>query len=127
MNVQDIGTVGRVLRPSLHGVATPFTELDDATFEAAWEAPMRELIVALQDAYRQGRRRIVVVVSTLGMSGGAGCAHLAATAEAARVLVKSAARQWGPDGVTVNAVALGPEASIDDPSLAGPTSIAPPA
>ncbi len=70
---------------------------------------------------------------TTGMSGGDHYAATAATAEAVRVLVKSAARQWGADGVTVNAVAVGPHLfGIDTtvaarsrwrhrPSVTGPT------
>jgi 3-oxoacyl-[acyl-carrier protein] reductase len=88
---------------------------------------MREAIDALQDAFRSGARRIVVVVPTIGMSGGAQHAHVAATAEALRVLVKSAARQWGRDGITVNAVAVAPELVLDAAALAGPATLAPPA
>ncbi|MFM7872376.1 MAG: SDR family oxidoreductase, partial [Actinomycetota bacterium] len=47
--------------------------------------------------------------------------------EAARILVKSAARQWGAHGVTVNAVAVEPRWFGIDPEVAGPVSIAAPA
>ena len=60
----------------------------------------------LQAALHGGVRRIVVVVPTTAMSGGSHYVHTAAAAEAIRVLVKSAARQWGERGVTVNAVAV---------------------
>jgi 3-oxoacyl-[acyl-carrier protein] reductase len=116
---------GVVIRPGLDRAARPFESLTDTEFEQAWEQPMRESIAAMQDAYRSGAKRIVLVIPTLAMSGGANYAHVAAPAEALRVLVKSAARQWGADGVTVNAVALAPESFVDDPT--GPTSIAAPA
>jgi 3-oxoacyl-[acyl-carrier protein] reductase len=118
---------GVVLRPMLDRVARSFDSLTDDEFESAWERPMRATITALQDAYRSGVKRIVVVIPTLAMSGGANFAHVAAPAEALRVLVKSAARQWGADGVSVNAVAVEPAAFVDDPLATGPTSIAAPA
>jgi NAD(P)-dependent dehydrogenase (short-subunit alcohol dehydrogenase family) len=116
-----------VICPYIDPVARPFHELTDADWNAAWEQPMQALIADLQAAFHGGAKRVVVIVSTTGMSGGAQYAHAAATAEAARVLVKSAARQWGAHGVTVNAVALDPSVMLDSPGLAGPTSIAPPA
>ena len=114
-----------VIRPRIDPVARPFHTLTDADWDAAWEQPMQSLITDLQAAFDGGARRIVVVVATTGMSGGAQYAHSAATSEAARVLVKSAARQWGAHGITVNAVALAPSAMLDSPEVAGPTSIAP--
>lgn len=126
VSVERVGA-GVVLRPAFDPVARPFDSLTDADWERAWEQPVRATITALQDAYRAGVRRIVVVVPTTGMSGGARYAHVAAPAEAIRVLVKSAARQWGADGVTVNAVAVSPGRVLDDPDAAGPVSLAPPA
>lgn len=126
VEVARVGT-GVVLTPMFDRTARPFESITDAEFDEAWERPMRASIGAMQDAYRSGVKRIVVVIPTLAMSGGANFAHVAAPAEALRVLVKSAARQWGVDGVTVNAVAVGPAAFVDDPGATGPTSIAAPA
>jgi 3-oxoacyl-[acyl-carrier protein] reductase len=126
VEVTSVGA-GVALRPMLDRVARSFDSLTDEQFENAWERPMQATITAMQDAYRSGVKRIVVVIPTLAMSGGANFAHVAAPAEALRVLVKSAARQWGADGVTVNAVAVDPASFIDDPSATGPTSIAAPA
>jgi NAD(P)-dependent dehydrogenase (short-subunit alcohol dehydrogenase family) len=114
-----------VIRPRIDPVARPFHELTDADWDAAWEQPMQALIGDLQRAFHSGAKRIVVIVGTTGMSGGAQYAHVAGTSEAARVLVKSAARQWGAHGVTVNAVALDASVMLDSPTTAGPTSIAP--
>jgi NAD(P)-dependent dehydrogenase (short-subunit alcohol dehydrogenase family) len=69
--------------------------------------------------------RIVVIVPTTGMSGGACYAPQAALAESARILVKSAARQWGASGITVNAVAVEPHWFSIDSSISGPVAIAP--
>jgi 3-oxoacyl-[acyl-carrier protein] reductase len=124
VDVMNIGS-GVVLRPILDRTARPFDSLTDDEFEAAWERPMRGTISAMQEAFRSGAKRIVVVIPTVAMSGGVGFAHVAAPAEALRVLVKSAARQWGAQGVTVNAVAVANDEFVDDPDAVGPTSIAP--
>lgn len=103
----------------------PVEQLDDATIDAVFEQPMQKVIVGLQQAHAAGAERIVVIVPTIGMSGGSRHAVHAALAEAARITVKSAARQWGADGITVNAVALAPEEFGVDPALSGPVAIAP--
>jgi NAD(P)-dependent dehydrogenase (short-subunit alcohol dehydrogenase family) len=116
-----------VVRPRFDPVARPLESLTDEEWEAAVEAPITATIEALQQAFHDGVRRIVVIVPTTAMSGGAHYTHVAAPAEAIRVLVKSAARQWGSAGVTVNAVAVSPESVLADPEVAGPVTIAPPA
>lgn len=102
---------------------TAVGDLDDAAIGRLWEEPMRAVIVALQEAHREGRDRIVVVVPTLGQSGGASYAAQSALAEASRILVKSAARQWSDR--SVNAVVLESAEWGIDPSVSGPVSIAP--
>lgn len=105
--------------------AVPVASITDEQIDRLWEQPMRTVITELQRAHADGCRRIVVVVPTTGMSGGAEYAAVSAAAEAMRVLVKSAARQWGRSGVTVNAVALAPEDFGVDATISGPVSIAP--
>ncbi len=122
--VERVG-VGVVLRPVFDPVARSFDSLTDADWERAFEQPFRATVTAMQAAYRSGLRRIVVVVPVTAMSGGARYGHVAAPSEALRVLVKSAARQWGAQGVTVNAVAVSPDAVLDDAAAAGPVAIAP--
>lgn len=107
--------------------ATPFETLTDEDFDAAWEQPMRHAIVAFQRAHRADHARLIAIVPTIGMSGAPNLAHVAATAEAIRVMVKSAARQWGADGMTVNCIALAPELFGIDPAAVGEVSLAPPA
>jgi len=114
-----------VIRPAFDPVARPFDSITAQQWEATWEAPLRSTIIDMQRAFHDGVTRIVVVIPTTAMSGGAQYAHVAAPAEAIRVLVKSAARQWGAHGVTVNAVAVDPADILDTPELAGPASIAP--
>ena len=74
---------------------------------------MQAALFCFQAAYRQflhGRRggALVAVVPTIAMSGGPRFSASAAAAEGQRLLIKSAARQWGPDGVTANTVAVAP-------------------
>ena len=56
--------------------------------------------------------RLVYVVPTIGMAGAFGLAASAAAAESLRALTKSVAKQWGKYGITVNAVAVGPQHAI---------------
>lgn len=116
-----------VVIPTLDCVSKPFTDLTDADFDAAWEQPMRQTIMAFQQAHHARHTRLIAVVPTIGMSGAPQLAHAAATAEAVRVMVKSAARQWGSDGMTVNCIAIAPELFGIDPTAVGAVSIAPPA
>jgi 3-oxoacyl-[acyl-carrier protein] reductase len=86
----------------------PLVDLDDPAFAEAFERPVLDLLWSLRDAFAHLRRpggRVVVVVPTIGMAGAPGLAASAAAAEAQRVLVKAAARQWGADGITINVVA----------------------
>jgi NAD(P)-dependent dehydrogenase (short-subunit alcohol dehydrogenase family) len=53
--------------------------------------------------------RLVFVVPTIGMAGAFGLAGSAAAAESLRALTKSVAKQWGKYGITVNAIAVGPQ------------------
>jgi 3-oxoacyl-[acyl-carrier protein] reductase len=124
VDVERVGD-GVVIRPRFDPEPRTFESLTEDDWDAAWEQPMRATIEALQQAHHDGVRRIVVVVPTTGMSGGAQYAHVAAPAEAIRVLVKSAARQWGADGITVNAVAIDPAGLLRVPDAAGPISLAP--
>ena len=80
--------------------------------------------------FHGGGGRIVFVTPTVSMSGAPGLAPYAAALEGQRLLAKSAARQWGPDGITVNCLAPAPEhvpigvassdVSLAPPALGGP-------
>ena len=64
------------------------------------------------------------------MSGAEQLVPYTAAVEGRRLLAKSAARQWGPDGITVNCLAVAPElvpigvdsmaVSLAVPALGGP-------
>ncbi len=116
-----------VLVPPIGARAKPFVEVEDDEFAAVWEQPMQWAIAALQDAYREGVGSVLVVVPTTALTGGSQYAHVAAVSEGLRATVKSAARQWGAHGMTVNTVVVPPEAFGVDVEIAGPPSLAPPA
>ena len=114
-----------VVVPAFDSAARPFEELTDEDFDTAWEQPMRLAILAFQRAFQAGHERIIAVVPTIAMSGAPALAHTAATAEAIRVMVKSAARQWGVNGITVNCIAIAPQLFGIDPLAVGSVSLAP--
>jgi 2-hydroxycyclohexanecarboxyl-CoA dehydrogenase len=64
---------------------------------------------AMQAAYphmkAQGWGRIVNFASSMGITGGRGFAAYNASKEAIRALTRTAAREWGADGISVNAIA----------------------
>src|SRR5690606_31502521 len=124
--VQDIGGAaveevadGVVIRPAFEGRPMSFVDLTDDDWHDAWERPVRATLEAMRSAIRDGVRRIVVIVPTTAMSGGARYGHVAAPAEAVRLLAMSAARQWAAEGVCVNAVAVAPDEVLDEPASAG--------
>src|SRR5947207_637440 len=55
----------------------------------------------------QGWGRIVNFASAAGITGMAGYAAYNASKEAIRALTRTAAREWGRDGIVVNAIAPG--------------------
>ena len=90
----------------------PFEAVDDARFDAVWEGTMRAALAVLQASYAQMRGvggHVLVVTPTVALSGAPGLAAYAAALEGQRLLAKSAARQWGPEGVRVNCLAPAPE------------------
>lgn len=109
--------------------AVPFDEIDDERWERVWEGTMRSALAVLQAAFTAMRGRdgrIVFVTPTVSMSGAERLVPYTTALEGLRLLAKSAARQWGPDGITVNCVAVAPEqVPIGVASTA--TSLAPPA
>lgn len=85
----------------------PLVEVDDALWEEVWEGTMRTSLALLQ-AVHGIVSRVVFLTPTLSMSGAELLTPLAAAVEGQRLLAKSAARQWGAEGITVNCVAPAP-------------------
>lgn len=128
------------VRAVLHAAMTPtafeasdFEAVDDERFDAVWEQSMRAALAVLQASYTSLRGdggRIVVVTPTVAMSGAPELAPYAMALEGERLLAKSAARQWGADGIVVNCLAPAPDQvpvgvrsvdmSLAAPALGGP-------
>lgn len=110
-----LGPVDIVLHAAVPPLAfepMDLVDVDDARFEAIWERMLRTTIFLLQAAYpqMQGRGgRVLLVSPTVSMSGAARFTPYTAAVEAQRVLLKATARQWGPEGITLNSIAPAPE------------------
>jgi NAD(P)-dependent dehydrogenase (short-subunit alcohol dehydrogenase family) len=106
----------------------PFVEQDPTQVAQVWERSVWSTIASLQFAHSELAGRggaVVVVTSTIGDVGGEGFGPWSAAIGAQRALVRSAARQWGEDAISVTAVApdvtLVAGAEHERPSsLAGP-------
>lgn len=108
----------------------PFVELTDAEFGAAWQDTLDAAVatcIRARERFGSSGGRLVLTIPTIAMAGGDHYAHWAAAAEGVHLLAKSATRQWGPDGITANVLAVGPAEVLADPEAAGPVSIASPA
>jgi 3-oxoacyl-[acyl-carrier protein] reductase len=71
------------------------------------EQVLRDALAGLQDAHRElsaGGGRVVLVAPTAGIPGAPELVPFVTAVEGVRAMAKSAARQWGDRGVTVNAV-----------------------
>lgn len=111
-------------------IPRPLAELTDAEFDQAWQQTMDSAIAACTEARSTFAGRggaIVLTLPTTALAGGDHYAHWAAAAEGVHILTKSIARQWGPEGIAVNAIAVSPALVLADAVIAGPVSIATPA
>jgi NAD(P)-dependent dehydrogenase (short-subunit alcohol dehydrogenase family) len=108
----EIGAVVWAWAPPSTTTPTPFESVDEATWEAACEVPIRQCLSFLQGAYKYFAGRpgsMVVLVPTLTLIGPPpGLVAWATAAEGQRTLMKSAARNWGPVGIRTYAVAVTP-------------------
>jgi 3-oxoacyl-[acyl-carrier protein] reductase len=138
----DVGADGVVhaAMPVIAYERVPFHEVDDARWDAVWEQTMRDAIAVLQAGYRAMRGRdgggggaFVMITPVVGMSGAAELGPYSAAVEGVRLLAKSAARQWGADGIRVNCLAPAPEhvpigigsdaLALSPPALGGPGDV----
>jgi 3-oxoacyl-[acyl-carrier protein] reductase len=123
----EAGTLGRVEMavhahvPAVALVPAELVAVDDATWDAATDAPVLATLTTLQAARRHlvGGGRVLVVVPSVGLTGLAWHVPLCTVAEAQRAVAKSAARSWGGAGITVNVLA------VELADLGGPAESAP--
>jgi 3-oxoacyl-[acyl-carrier protein] reductase len=134
--VAEHGPLAGVVHAAVDPIAyepVPMAEVDDARFDAVWEQTMLRGLFVLQAAHAHLRGRgggVVVITPVIGMAGAAEHAPYAAALEGLRILAKSAARQWGADGIRVNVLAPAPEhvpvgvtsgeLALSPPALGGP-------
>jgi NAD(P)-dependent dehydrogenase (short-subunit alcohol dehydrogenase family) len=101
-------------------VEAPLAETDPAAWDARCEAVLRTALWCCQAAYNQLSERggqLVLVTPTVGLTGAAGLVPFATAVEGMRALAKSAARQWGEVGITVNCVAPPVEVEVGAPAV----------
>ena len=87
----------------------PLAETDDAAWDREAEAPIRSAFYTVQAAYERFGGRggaIVAAVPSIALTGAAGLVPFASASEGIRLIVKSAARAWGAEGIRVNCVLL---------------------
>ena len=132
------GAVAAALGPLdvvVHALVAPgsydlvaLADTDRAGWDARCEAVLRTALACAGATYRQLAARggrFVVVTPTVALTGAAGLVPIVTALEGLRALAKSAARQWGDSGITVNCLAppvalVAPGAAAADPGVEEP-------
>jgi 2-hydroxycyclohexanecarboxyl-CoA dehydrogenase len=87
----------------------PIAEVSEEDVDVFYTSGVKGSLWAMQAVYphmkAQGWGRIVNFASSMGITGGTGFAAYNASKEAIRALTRTAAREWGADGIVVNAIA----------------------
>lgn len=127
--------------PSVAYEVNELVTVNDEHWAEVWEGALNATRYVLQSAFAHfgdgdsepAGGRIVVVTPTVSMSGAVGLVPYTTAIEGMRLLAKSAARQWGPDAITVNCLAPAPEqvpigvlsmaVSLAPPALGGPGDV----
>jgi NAD(P)-dependent dehydrogenase (short-subunit alcohol dehydrogenase family) len=88
---------------------SPIAEVSEDDVDVFYTSGVKGTLWAMQAVYphmkAQGWGRIVNFASSMGITGGTGFAAYNASKEAIRALTRTAAREWGADGIAVNAIA----------------------
>ena len=88
---------------------SPVAEVSEHDLDVFYDSGVKGTLWAMQAVYphmrSQGWGRIVNFASSMGITGGRGFAAYNASKEAIRALTRTAAREWGIDGIVVNAIA----------------------
>ncbi|MGE4606200.1 MAG: SDR family oxidoreductase [Myxococcota bacterium] len=83
----------------------PLMEHDDELIDLCFNSGYRATLHFMQACYphlRDRQGRVINLGSNAGLDGMSGQAAYGANKEAIRALSKTAAREWGPDGINVN-------------------------
>lgn len=105
--VADFGGLDILVNNAQRAPAAPVSLLahTDATIDLCFETGFRGTFHCMQACHPHLKRRggrIINIGSGAGLEGLAGQAGYAAAKEAIRALSKTAAREWGADGINVN-------------------------
>jgi len=98
-------------------VPRPLLDTSESQWARACEEPLQAAIFTLQCAYEhlhEAGGRVVLVTPTVSTAGAPGLVPVAAAIESIRILGKTAAKQWGAHGITVNSLAPDLEAVAPD-------------
>lgn len=94
--------------PAAALIARSLVDTPESDWDTCGEALLRAALFVVQAAFvhlRDRGGRIILLTPTAGLEGVAGLVPLTTATEGMRSLAKSAARQWGARGITVNCVA----------------------
>jgi NAD(P)-dependent dehydrogenase (short-subunit alcohol dehydrogenase family) len=84
-------------------------DVGEDDFDVFYRSGVKGSLWAMQAVYphmkAQGWGRIVNFASSMGITGGSGFGAYNASKEAIRAITRTAAREWGADGIVVNAIA----------------------
>jgi NAD(P)-dependent dehydrogenase (short-subunit alcohol dehydrogenase family) len=87
----------------------PMADVAEDDVDVFYRSGVKGTLWAMQAVYphmrEQGWGRIVNFASSMGITGGAGFGAYNASKEGIRALTRTAAREWAPDGIVVNAIA----------------------
>ena len=109
--IDGLDLVVHALYPEQSRTPARIDEMTAGDWAAACDDPLEAAIHLARGAHRHLAARhgtFVVCVPLVGAAGAANLVALSALAEGLRVLARSLARSWGPDGIRAHAVTLHP-------------------
>lgn len=99
---------GLVLNAQSFRPVTPLVDVTESDMDLLFDTGPKGSLWLMQAAHPHfaARRwgRIVTMGTSMGLTGGPGYGPYAASNEAIRSLTRTAAREWGRDGITVNCI-----------------------
>ena len=103
------GTVdGLVANAQSFRPTMPLLAVNESDMDLLFDTGPKGTLWLMQEVHphmaAQGRGRIITFGTTMGLTGGPGYGPYGAAKEAIRSLTRTAAREWGCDGITVNCV-----------------------
>ena len=109
--VDGLDLIVHALYPERCRIPARLEEMSAEDWSAACDDPLEAAIRMARGAHRHlaaRRGTMVVCVPLVGAAGAANLVALSALAEGLRVLARSLARSWGPDGIRAHALTLHP-------------------